>query len=543
MEFLTRYWTQIRAQLEQLSVSQRWLIAVTLVVLLLAGFLLIQYAGQAETTAITPFSSANGQQVLARLRAAGIDAEREAGQIVVPVNQRDKAIALMMQDDLLSEDTSKAFKDLVKNQTPWSTSEQDSRRYLIAKQEVLSRVLEKMEGVGAANVVIDRPQERGFGETHVKPSASVSVAMSSGGRVSDDRVEAIAGLVSGAVAEMTPQNVKIIDANHGEQHTVDDPAEAQPGELRQFVRQQERYYKQKLSQTLSNIPNAIVAVTVRTSNVSRKSQLSRQFEDSAAVKEEQTEEVTRRNIQEGGEPGARSNTGLTIDGGGGGGTLEETTDEQVVYQPKNMLQETSTQYTGHQTTQINATIRLPRSYFVDLYKQNNPNAQGEPTDQDLQPLLDEHLAQIEQSVSPLIESENPGQVNVTMYPDPEAPKKTAMAGPGGGGLSLVNSGWVKTAAMVGLALLSLGLMLGMVRKATKQQELPSVEELAGEPPSVSGEEEVVGEASEAEGGMAGFELDESQMRSRKVAEQISDMIKNDPSEAGALLSKWVDTDD
>ena len=43
--------------------------------------------------------------------------------------------------------------------------------------------------------------------------------------------------------------------------------------------------------------------------------------------------------------------------------------------------------------------------------------------------------------------------------------------------------------------------------------------------------------------MQGVELDESQIQSRKVAEQISEMIKNNPSEAGALLNKWVDPDE
>jgi flagellar M-ring protein FliF len=542
MEFLTRYWTQIRAQLEQLSLSQRWLIAATVAFLLLAGFFLIQYAGQAETTAITPFSSGNGQQVLSRLRAAGIEAEQEGGQIVVPIKKRDEAIALLVQDNLLSEDTAKAFKDLVQNQTPWSTEAQDRRRFLIAKQEVLSRVLQKMQGVRSANVVIDTPQEQGFGSTNVAPSASVSVTMDGGERVDDERVAAIAGLVSGAVAEMTAQNVTIIDSNRGQQYTVDDPASARPGDAYELVQKKEKDYKKKIDSFLQYIPDVVVAVTVQASNVSQESSVSRQFSETEPLESERTQETVRRNIQDGGEPGPRSNTGLQIDGGGGGGTVEETTESETEYAEKNLLQETQKQMAGHQTQQVNVAINVPRSYFVDLYKQNNPDAEDEPTNQNLQPIIDEQLQTIKGQVSPLIQSEKPGEVKVAMYPDGTAPKPTAMAGPGGS-VSLVSADWVKTAAMVALALLSLGLMLGMVRKATKQESLPSVEELAGAPPSVSGDEEIVGEAGESEGGMAGVELDEEQLRSRKVAEQISDMIKSNPSEAGTLLSKWVSQDD
>jgi flagellar M-ring protein FliF len=543
MEFLRHYWTQIRAQLDQLSSAQKWLMGTLLALMLLIGFLLIQYAGQPQTVPITQFSSSSGNQVLSRLRAAGIDAQREGGQVVVPVGKRDEAIALLVQDNLLSEDVAKAFDELVANQSPWSTEAQDRRAFLVAKNEVLSRVLEKMQGVRSANVVIDMPQDQGFGQTHVQPSASVSVTLDGGERMGDERIAAIAGLVSGSVAEMTPQNVTIIDANRGQQYTVNDPAEAQASDLRELVRQEESYYKEKLSKALRYIPDVIVAVTVQTSNVSRQSEQSYQYSDTEPLESEQSTETTRRKMQEGGEPGPRSNTGLNIAGGGGGGTTEQTSESQTEYREKLLQQQTTKQLAGHQTQQINVAINVPRSYFVKLFNQNNPDAEGEPTNQDLQPVIDERLQTIQQQVQPLIQSENPGQVQVAMYPDGSTPEPQGMARAGGGTLALLGSNWIKTAIVGALALLSLGLMFGMVRKATKKQELPSVEELAGAPPSMSSGEDVVGEAEEADNGMVGVELDDSQLKSRQVAEQISEMIKNNPAEAGALLNKWVDPDE
>ena len=545
MEFLRRYWTQIRAAFEHLSFAQRTLMAALVVILVLTGFLLVQYAGQAETTPITPFSSSSGNEVLSRLRAAGIDAQREGGQIVVPANKRDEAIALLVQDNLLSEDASNAFNELVANQSPWSTEAQDQRAFLVAKQEVLSRVLEKMAGVRSANVLIDKPREQGFGQTHVAPSASVGVRMAGGERVNDQRVSAIAGLVAGSIAELNPKNVTITNLAEGRQYSVDDPTKPQPGDVRKLVRSMEKRYKKKISSALRYIPDAIVAVTVRTSNISRQQQTSRQFMDSQPLESERSKESNRRNTQQGGEPGPRSNNGMDIAGGGGGqGGMVETIEEQETeYADKRIVQETSTRKTGHQTQKINVAINVPRSYFVNLYKQQNPDAEGEPGNQALQPLIQEQLDTIQGQIGPLIESEQPGTVKVAMYPDGTAPKPKAMAGPGGTGWQLVGSGWAKTAAVAGLALLSLGLMFSMVRKATKKEELPSVDELAGAPPDVSADEEVVGEAGESEGGMAGVELDENQLRSRKIAQQISEMIKENPGEAGSLLSKWVDTDE
>jgi flagellar M-ring protein FliF len=544
MEFLRRYWTQIRAQLEQLSVAQKALIATLLVLLLLVGFLLLQYAGQPRTVPITQFSSSGGNQVLSRLRAAGIDAQRQGGQVVVPIDKRNEAIALLVQDNLLSKDAASAFDELVANQSPWSTEQQDRRSFLVAKNKVLSRILEKMQTVREANVVIDMPQDQGFGQTHVQPSASVSVTLAGGESINDERVAAIAGLVAGSVAEMSPQNVTIIDSNRGQQYTVNDPAEAQADELRELVRQEEQYFKKKLTNALQYIPDVIVAVTVQTSNVAQQSERSYQYSESEPLESERTSETTRRNLEQGGEPGARSNTGANIAGGGNsGGTVEQTEETETEFREKPLVQQTSKKYSGHQTQQINVAINVPRSYFVKLYKQQNPDAEGEPTNEDLQPLIQERLDTIQNTVQPLVQSEKEGQVQVAMYPDGSTPAPQAMTQAGGGTLAFLEPSWIKTALVAGLALLSLGMMFGMVRKATKKQELPSVEELAGAPPAVGGEEEVVGEAEEADGGMVGVELDENQLQSRKVAEQISEMIKNDPSEAGAILSRWVDPDE
>ena len=92
-------------------------------------------------------------------------------------------------------------------------------------------------------------------------------------------------------------------------------------------------------------------------------------------------------------------------------------------------------------------------------------------------------------------------------------------------------------------MLALAFMFFMVRKATQEEVLPTIEELAGVPPTLPNEDELIGEADELEATMDGVELDEEQIRARKVAEQISDMIKSSPEEAGTLIGKWVSPDD
>jgi flagellar biosynthesis/type III secretory pathway M-ring protein FliF/YscJ len=106
----------------------------------------------------------------------------------------------------------------------------------------------------------------------------------------------------------------------------------------------------------------------------------------------------------------------------------------------------------------------------------------------------------------------------------------------------LENGWAKPLGLGVLALVSLGLMLGMVRKATRTPPMASIEELAGVPPTLPAEDELVGEADETDPSMAGIELNEDELRSRKIAEQIGELVKGNPAEAASLIRRWVRTD-
>ena len=43
--------------------------------------------------------------------------------------------------------------------------------------------------------------------------------------------------------------------------------------------------------------------------------------------------------------------------------------------------------------------------------------------------------------------------------------------------------------------------------------------------------------------MQGVELDEAEIQQRKVAEQISEMIKANPTDAANLFGRWVNVED
>jgi flagellar biosynthesis/type III secretory pathway M-ring protein FliF/YscJ len=105
------------------------------------------------------------------------------------------------------------------------------------------------------------------------------------------------------------------------------------------------------------------------------------------------------------------------------------------------------------------------------------------------------------------------------------------------------TGAVKTIALGGLALLALTMMVLMVRKASRAEELPTAEELVGVPPALQRGNDLVGEADEADSALAGIELSDDHIRSAKMREQVEDMVKANPDDAALLLNRWIQSDD
>jgi flagellar biosynthesis/type III secretory pathway M-ring protein FliF/YscJ len=94
-----------------------------------------------------------------------------------------------------------------------------------------------------------------------------------------------------------------------------------------------------------------------------------------------------------------------------------------------------------------------------------------------------------------------------------------------------------------LALLAVGMMLMMVRKAGKKVELPTPEELVGIPPALTSDSDIVGEADETDTPMTGIEVDDDQAQANKMLEQVTDLVQNNPETAAKLIGRWSSLDD
>jgi flagellar biosynthesis/type III secretory pathway M-ring protein FliF/YscJ len=113
---------------------------------------------------------------------------------------------------------------------------------------------------------------------------------------------------------------------------------------------------------------------------------------------------------------------------------------------------------------------------------------------------------------------------------------------GSGMLGLAESGIVKTAVVGALAVVALFMMFMMVRKAGKAAPLPTAEELVGIPPALQGGSDVVGEADESETAMAGIEVDSDELKTQKMLEEVTELVKSNPSGAAQIMGRWLQTE-
>ncbi|MEM6756416.1 MAG: hypothetical protein AAF586_04550 [Planctomycetota bacterium] len=546
MEVLQRSWLQVRQWMEGLTRAERWLIVCVLIIALASVAGIVYWAARPERVSIGHYGT-QATEVANTLRAAGYDPTIEGGLVKVPRGQWEGVFQTLAMRDMFTEDSLTAFDEIV-NGSPWATEEQNQRAMLIAKQSVLGRMISKMRGVRSAEVILAMPKDRGFGAGYTPPTASVTITpeSSSSGRAIAD---AVANLVAGAVAEMRPQDVAVIDASTGRKLRIGSDEDMLPTEQLELVQALQRRKREEIEVALGYIrPRAIVAVNILTDTI--KSQVEEAFaysESEPLESERQLEEINRTN-QDAGEPGVRSNTGLDIAGGSQAGTESTRTERESTFRERELVNRKQTTRRGMATQAVNVTVNVPRGYFVSLWRAENPPAEGDdaptnPTDADLEPIRVRELQKIEDQVTPLIAAASQGMIVAHMVPDETVMPVAAGLAPVTSIEQILDSGWVAPGSVALMALLSLALMLGMVRKATRPESLPSVEELAGVPPTLpDDDDDLVGEVDEQESSLEAMELDEDELRSRRIAEQIGEMIKANPDEAGRIMKRWV-TDD
>ncbi len=546
MEFFRRNWAQLRAFMDGLTPSQKWLIGAISIILVFTLFFVLQYAAKPQLVPISTYASDRRDEVITRLTSNGIDVDDSQQQLRVSPTQLNEANALLAEHELMANDTSKAFKDLILRQSPWLSPQQNQQAYMLAQQQVLSRIIAKMRGVKSADVMISMPEHKSFGRTMVRPSASVNVVMQGAGGVDRPLVEAVAGLVSGAVAEMRPTDVAVVDALAGRSFTVDSADHVSADRKLADLAKLESYYVSKLRDMLSYIPGVVVAVNVRTDAVVKRTLHKIELEETEPLLSERDKEMVTDSPAVAGAPAARSNTQADIEAGSARGSKSTTSESEKQFGQKQPILSDHSIESGHNTKEINVSVAIPRSYLVNRHKADNPEAENAPDDAALQPMVDLLVKEVENLLAPQVKTDQATSVvQATVVHDSAVTLAAYQAELDAKGVGGMLSGSSATYVSLGvLVLLSLAIMLGMVRRATKSPALPTAEELAGIPPALpEDDEELIGEVAEHDASMTGVEVNDGDLRLQQLADQITSLISENPEESAQLFNRWVRPED
>ena len=545
METLKQLLTRIQQQLSLMTRSQQVAIGLCAVIIMGSLLWLTQWSTKTELEPLLdqPMSVQEMADVVASLDAAGVEYEERGDRVYVRPEERRKLQGQLLSQGALPQDTSLGFENLLKEQSPFQPESVNKRNFIIALQNELAAVIVSDPNVASATVFINDSAQRKIGAMrNIEPTASVRVATIRGKQLDQGAVQAVADLVSGAVAALQPHNVNVIV--NGRPRSIPSPEDEISFGLLDETKKREKHLQEKIYAQLSYIPGVKVAVTAELETTRRHVE-TRDYTQPELKMSKTTDEKSSSNAA-GGEAGVNPNTGTALDSSGSGQSTskEDTTEEN--YPPALALIETQ-DHMPFTVKGVTASVNIPRSYFASVYKAQNGDA-AEPADADLKTLIEIEQLRVRAHVKKVLGTDSDDAVQVDWFPDLAPDTPGSFAGPEAYALGPVEeeqgtvakvAGYAPQFGMMGLALASLIMMVMLARKSGRAvPHLPTPEFKSSEE-----HEELtrpLENASLTEGFLVGQEVDEESLRVSQLREQVSKLVDDDPEGTADLIRRWVE---
>ncbi len=558
MQALRQQFEIIKARIADLDSTAKLLVGSLLIVLAMGLFLVAQYAGTRDLVplAVTPAAKAD---VLKYLAARGIQFEEKGEQVLVPPEQRP-AIISQLSEEGIGGSNAIDFNAIIALETPFDTARQAEQRKQTALQNELARTISGYRGVKSARVIISTRQNGGIGPNATAHSAMVHVTMKGSDRLTQAQVDAIASTVAGAQAGLRPEQVSISDGER--QLKSRTGRDALAGENLEHQQKVAEAVRERVMALLPNIPGVVVAVNPQVLTKTVQETETKYGEGvSTPISDSRTETSTKSGTQAGA-PGVATNVGMSVSPPANTGNAATSEKADTRFEAKIPgTQRSQFDPTGY-PLKIDVSVAIPWSYFKRVWELRNakasadgaaPAADAAPDEAALAAIRDEEIARFRKLIEPqiatdAIENSKKGTVEVTWFYDFDGVYSSGNASIGGGAAAVIDAiapgssigGMVKTIALGALAVVALGMMLSMVKKAADRPELPSAEELSGIPPALETEDaDIVGEADESSPALEGVEIDDESLRREQMLSQINGLVKRDPIEAAGLLKRWI----
>jgi flagellar biosynthesis/type III secretory pathway M-ring protein FliF/YscJ len=344
-------------------------------------------------------------------------------------------------------------------------------------------------------------------------------------------------MVSGAVDRLSRDRVQVI-ANGTPCRVPSDESPYASEEL-DTRRAYERHFSDKIQQVLA-ISNVQVGVFVELE--SESIQTTQQKYGDPIVSKERSNENNSKPVIPSGEPGVRPNTGVSVPASEIPGQESSQTETETEYQGERDLTQIVKHNNPGTVKTIRATVNIPYTYFVEIYKQQTGKDE-KPSAAQLNPIIQAQEDNVRKKILPIINANDPASVEVSYFFDIQGTPgvETALAASGPTSLPEISQ-YIKPVGLIFLAFTSLLMVLMMLKKASSNVAIQNLEqnEPTVEPtPPLEVDSGPIGEASSSEGVLQGIEVDEDTIRTRKMAEQVATLVKEDPASAATLVRQWI----
>ncbi|MGA2441518.1 MAG: flagellar M-ring protein FliF C-terminal domain-containing protein [Tepidisphaeraceae bacterium] len=549
MDFLKVQFTRIQEQLGGLSATQKMLVVSLLTIMVMTLLWWSHWAAEPEMSPLLDqsLSTEDVGLITANLDARDIPHQVVGDKVMVPADRKMEVLAVLGYSNALPKDFDKGFDEIIKQMNWLDPPDKTDQMFLRAKEQTLAGMIRRWPGVAEADVVIDPSVDRHIGDNDVQPVATVTITAGRSNKLGNRQLaESAAAAVCGAQPGLERSHVNVII--DGVSIAVKDHSEDgmdSGGDGVQMQQQYEEYYRKKIEAALEDIRGVMVSVTVKVDTSQTTTTIHKVDPKQTVSVPMQTEETSQEqnaqaaSAQE--EPGAMANTSLSLpaSGGGGGGGSTNSTEKNEFKSDYGNQDEVIKQGAGTATV-ASASVRVPRSYFIQAYKiENGGKDPDDPAA--LKTYMDAQLQKIHNEVKGCAVFPSDDALFVETYSDvvqPELPLGQETAA------SPMTTALGKHGKEVGvgvLAVISLLMVMMMVRKGGGAPATTTVAQplAPAEAPTLNGNEAVVGSAAENSESLDGMELDEETVKGQQVLDQVQKMVTANPDAAASLVKRWL----
>lgn len=377
--------------------------------------------------------------------------------------------------------------------------------YRRALEGEIARTIATMKKVKSARVHLVVPEERLFDEDQKEPSASITVMLKPGIRLSNNETDAIANLTAASVEGLSPDNITIVDSNgkiltQQQQSTTLFAKTSNQIELQNNI---EQYYKTKVESIFNNVigqGRAAVQVSAELNFDQVERTIENYDPDNSVIVSQETSKQT---------------------GEGGQGRVPQETENLITNYETNRVVERIVQEVGN-IKRLSVAVMVDGKYEV-------PPGSPEGTEPQYVPLTANELTQLQDVVKNTVGFTDSRQDKVVVVNMPfdrsiitaEAEALAKME------RQLFWETWI-TRFLYGALIIVIAYGLSLFVKFFKKSFLPKTET-----PVLS--LEAPGSENEA----LSFEVSKDIKNNARLQQTISNLTKEKPTEAAKLLKAWL----